>query len=85
MSFMIENNDVLVKYDEIWNKIKMTLSIKFHSIKAKVREFNDVIKTNFLGSEVPREGVHYTCIACIYDYWFCYENGKKELLTSLFR
>ena len=46
----------------------MTLSTKFHSIKAKVREFNDVIKTNFLGGEVPREGVHYTCIACIYDY-----------------
>ena len=34
-------------------------------IKAKVREFNDVIKTNFLGDEVPKENEHYTCIACI--------------------
>ena len=33
-------------------------------IKAKVREFN-VIKTNFLGDEVPKENEHYTCIACI--------------------
>ena len=49
------------------------LNIKFHSmpvydetyIKAKVREFNDVIKTNFLGGEVPKEKMHYTCIACI--------------------
>ena len=24
-----------------------------------------MIKTNFLESEVPREGVYYTCIACV--------------------
>ena len=34
-------------------------------IKAKVREFNGVIKTNFLGDEIPRENVHYTCMTCI--------------------
>ena len=56
MSFIIKDDDVLDKYNEIWDKIKETLSIKFHSmpvydekyIKAKVREFNGVIKTNFL-------------------------------------
>ena len=73
MSFVIKDDDVLDKYNEIWDKIKETLSIKFHSmpvydekyIKAKVREFNGVIKTNFLGDEVPKENEHYTCIACI--------------------
>ena len=34
-------------------------------VKVKVRNFNGVIKTNFLGDEIPKEGVHYTCIACI--------------------
>ena len=34
-------------------------------IKANVRESNDVIKTKFLGDEVPKENMHYTCIACI--------------------
>ena len=34
-------------------------------IKAKVREFNGVIKTNFLGDEVPKVNKHDTCIACI--------------------
>ena len=71
MSFAIK--DVLDKYNEIWDKIKEALSIKFHSmpaydekyIKAKVREFNGVIKTNFLSDEVPKENKHYTCIACI--------------------
>ena len=34
-------------------------------IKAKIGEFNGVIKTNFLGDKVPKEGVYYACIACI--------------------
>ena len=72
MSFVIKDNDVLDKYNEIWNKIKETLSIKFHSmpvygekyINAKVREFNRVIKINFLGDKIPKKSIHYTCIAC---------------------
>ena len=31
VSFMIENESVLAKYNEIWNKIKSTLNIKLHS------------------------------------------------------
>ena len=34
-------------------------------MKAKVREFDSVRKTNFLGNDTPKEKVHYTCIACI--------------------
>ena len=33
--------------------------------KAKVREFNGVIKTNFLGDEIPQESMHCACLACI--------------------
>ena len=73
MSFVIKDDDVLDKYNKTWDKIKEKLSIKFHAtpvydekyIKAKVREFNGVIKTNFLGDEIPKESMHYTCIACI--------------------
>ena len=53
-------------------------------IKAKVREFNGVIKTIFLGDEIPKENVYYTCIACItIDSIMRIE--KKGLSTSLFR
>ena len=70
---MAKNDDVLHKYKEIWNKIKDKLNIKVYSMpvydekymKAKVREFNGVIETNFLGDEIPKESMHYTCIACI--------------------
>ena len=72
MSLVTEDDSVLVKYNDIWNRIKKVLSIKFHSmpvydekyIKAKVKEFNGVVNTNFLGDEVPK-GVHYTCIVFI--------------------
>ena len=73
MSFTVNDDNVLDKYNKIWGNIKEKLSIKFHSmpvcdktyIKAKVREFDCKIKTNFLGDEVPKEKMHYPCIACI--------------------
>ena len=72
MSFVIKD-DVLDKCNEIRDKIKEILGIKFDStlvydgryIKTKVREFNGVIKTKFLCDEVSKEKIYYTCIACI--------------------
>ena len=60
---MTKDDDALDKYNEIWNEIKKTLNMKFHSmpvydekhIKAKVREFNGVVKTNFLGDKITRK------------------------------
>ena len=72
MSFMVKDDDLLDKYNELWDKIKEKLNIKFHSmpvydetfIKAKVRELDSAIKTNFLGGKVPKENMHYNCIGC---------------------
>ena len=63
MSFLIKDNEVWEKYQHIWDMINDKLGIKFHSepvyeykyLKAKVREFDGVIKTNFLGNDVPKE------------------------------
>ena len=73
MSFLIKDDEVWDKYNQIWDVIKDQLGIKFHSepvyeykyLKAKVREFDGAIKTNFLGNDVPKENIHYTCTACI--------------------
>ena len=72
MSFMVKDDNVLDKYNKIWNVNKNKLNIKFHSkpvynqkyLKVKVKEFDGVIKTNFLGNEVPKENMRYACIAC---------------------
>ena len=62
MSFFIRDDEVLYKYNQIWDRVKEKLNIKCHSeptydkkfIKAKVREFDGVIKTNILGNKVPK-------------------------------
>ena len=73
MSYLIKNDEVREKYDEIWDVIKNKLDISFHSqpiyekkyLKAKVREFEGEIRTNFLDNGRPKENMYYTCIACI--------------------
>ena len=73
MFFLIKDDEVWEKYEQIWDVIKNRPDIKFHSepvydkiyLKAKVREFNGVIKTNFLGNDMPKENMHYTSIAYI--------------------
>ena len=73
MSFLIKDDEVWDKYHKIWDKIKDKLGIKFHSkpvyeykyLKAKLINFNGVIKTNFLGNDIPKEDMHYTSIVCI--------------------
>ena len=72
-SFLVKDDEVWEKYDEIQDVIKNKLSIKFHSkpvhdkryLKAKVREFDRAIKTNFFSNDTPKENIHYTCIAFI--------------------
>ena len=71
--FFIKDEEVGEKYEQIWDVIKNKLKIKFHSLpvydkkylKTKVKEYDGVIKTNFLGNGIPKENMHYTWIACI--------------------
>ena len=72
MSFLIKDNEVWDKYDKIWNVIKNKVGTNFlvslfmninKYLKVKVGEFDGVIKSNFLGNDVPKENMHYTCIA----------------------
>ena len=74
MSFFIKDDEACDKYDNIWDVIKNKLNIKFHSepvyeykyIKAKVREFNGVIKTNFLNNGMPKE--YPLFLHCLHNY-----------------
>ena len=61
--FFIKDDEVWEKYDKLWDGIKNKLGIKFHSqpvceykyLKAKVKEFDSVIKTNFLGNDMAKK------------------------------
>ena len=51
MSFKIEEDDVYIRYNQIWNKIKELLGVNFYSepiyedkyIKTKVKTFSSII------------------------------------------
>ena len=55
MSYLIKDDEVWEKYEQIWDEIKNKLSVKFHSepiyeqkyLKAKVKQFYGFIKANF--------------------------------------
>ena len=73
MSFKIEDENVFIKYNQIWNKIKELLNVKFYSepiyddkyIKTKVKTFSSIINMLFTGDEIPKERIHYACIPAI--------------------
>ena len=87
MSFKFEDNNVLVKYNEIWNKLKTTLNIKLHSkpvydekyIKTKVKTFNGVVNTVVSDD---KESIHYICIAAI-NIDFVMKIYKKTILRFI--
>ena len=66
MSFLIKDDEVWDKYDKIWDAIKDKLVINFHSepvyeykyLNVKVRGFDGVIKTNFLGNNIRKDNMH---------------------------
>ena len=92
MSFLIKDDETWEKYKQLLGVIKNKIGIKFHSepiyerkyLKAKIREFVGVMKTNFLGNGTPKENMHYTCIPCI-TINSVIKIGKKKLSASLFR
>ena len=63
MYFLNKDRKLQEKYRQIWDVIKNKLGIKFHSkpfykqkyLKAKIIEFDGVIKTNFLGNGTPKK------------------------------
>ena len=92
MSFMIKDDNILNIYNKIWDKIKQKLSVKFHSkpiydkkyIKAKVRESDGKIKTNFLGNKIRKENMHDTWIVSI-TIDSVMKIGREKVSASLFR
>ena len=74
ISFKIKDDEVYLKYNEIWNKIKKLLGgLKLSSepiyddqyFKTKVKTFSEVIKTLFDGNEIAKGKIEFVCIPCI--------------------
>ena len=69
----LADDDIILKYNEIWEKVKKLLSVQFDSrlvydekySKTRAKDFEDKAITKFTDNEVPKENIQYSCIAAI--------------------
>ena len=67
MSFLIKDDGLLEKYNEIWEKVKNSIKKEFDSkpiynekyLKAKIKSYNGKISTNFHNKKIPRQGPQF--------------------------
>ena len=72
MYFLIESDDLLEKYNTIWNKVSANMKKEFDSepvynkefLKTKIKSHGDVI-TDFYDKEIPKLDSNHTCLAVI--------------------
>ena len=75
MSFKVNDNKLLKKYNKIWQKICNLLNIEFDSgpvygdgdkyIKKKIKIYGGRVNTNFQGKRVSKEKASYKCLSLI--------------------
>ena len=75
MSFKVSDNELLKKYNKIWEKFGNLLNIEFDSepvycdvdkyVKTKVKMYGDRVSTNFQGKNLPKENTLYKCLSLI--------------------
>ena len=75
MSFKVNENKLLKKYNKIWGKISNLMNIEFDSepvyddndkyIETKIKLYGDKVNTNFQGRKLPKENASYKCLLLI--------------------
>ena len=71
MSFLIKNDELLEKYNEIWDKFSKVMKNKFDSVpvyddkylETKIKFFEEKLNTNFHEYKAPKEGSQYICLS----------------------
>ena len=75
MSFRVNNKQLLEKYNEIWEKVEMLMSIDFESkpvygdddknIKTKIKIYAGSMVTNFHNKVIPKGKAPCKCLSVI--------------------
>ena len=84
MSFLMKDDELLEKYNEIWEKLKNSIKRKVDCepvyneiyLKGKKKYHNGKINTNFHNNKIPKEGSSIYLFISNFDR-FCFETGKN--------
>ena len=71
ISFLIKDEELFEKYNEIWEKVKNIIKKEFDSelvynekyLKAKIKSYSGKINTNFHNNKIPKEGSQFICLS----------------------
>ena len=93
MSFRLNNKQLLINYNKIWEKIKKLMRIDFESkpvygdnekyIKTKIKIYTDNVITNFHNKKMPKEKVPCKCLSIIMLDFVIKANKKYNPQTFL--
>ena len=84
MSFVMDDEEIYEKYNEIWEVIKKLLKVDFtvgpvrddKYLVAKLKIFDRINRTTFTNNAIPIERNHYICIPVI-DIDSVLKTGKR--------
>ena len=84
MSFLIKDDELLEKFNEIWGKIKNSIKKEFDNeplynekyLKAIIKSDNGTINIKFDNDKIPREGSQFICLSVILIY-SVFKTGKN--------
>ena len=70
----MKDDELLEKYNEIWEKVKSSIKKEFDSepaynekyLKAKIKYYNGKINTSFHKYKIPKEGSQFICLLVIF-------------------
>ena len=91
MYFLIEDNNLLEKYDTIWDKVSAHIKSEFdsepiynkHFWKTKIRSHGDEI-TDFYDKEIPKADSNHTCLAII-SLYSALKKDQNYYLQDIFK
>ena len=93
MSFKVGDNELLKKYNKIWEKISNLMNIEFDSepvygdndkyIKTKIKMYEDRVNTNFQDKKEPKENASYNFLSLIMLDSVIKVNKKDDRQTHL--
>ena len=73
MSSLIKNDELLEKYNEIWDKVSNTIKKRFNSkpiynekyLRTKIKSYKEKVSANFHVDKIPKGGSQFTCLSVI--------------------
>ena len=74
ISFLIKDNELLEKWNEIWDKVSYATGKELDSnlvynkkyLKAKIKSYNGKINTNFHNNKMAKEDSQFICLWVIF-------------------